>query len=519
MRLNLFTVIIAVTFVLSAPASWARAIEVTSDNFVLVGNLSPGDAKKLIRELEQYRQGIMQLLGLEDRLEPVRVRIYTARSTKALEEMTGRSNIGGIYTTNIEGPIFMLNSMGGFGNNQRKGSSARSRMQNRGQARNIALHEYTHHFLASYTNQFYPRWYNEGFADYLATFKINHKGQMQIGIPRQSYTYALSQRKWMPTETVVGAINKYPPSSKSGNPNQLTAMDFFYAQSWLAVHYLLSSPKDASKISDYIDALNTQNRPKDLFETVFGRTPQEFHQQLKAYYKQNNYAVATITPKKLISERSFRVRKISRGEALFHKAEAMRYFRGDGKTSQEIIDMYLRAAKELGKTPAILSAIAELKTWQDDFAAAQIYIDRALAASPEDPRTHHLAGMILVYKNEDQSTPANLQELQRARKHLKKAMSSNPDNMSAHFYYAKSYYLSNKKPSAQALASAELALGYYRSRNFVNSNLVLASVLMQGGRTKHVRHAIYNAIIWGHDADTLAMAYDMKQRLDQIEGQ
>jgi len=517
MKLWAFCVSVFLILWLITPAAWARAIEVKSENFILVGNVSPGDAKKLVLDLEQYRQGIMQLLGLEDHLEPVLVRIYTAQNSKALADITGVDNIGGIYTTNIEGPIFMLNSMGGFNSNKRVGSAARSRIQNGSRARSIALHEYTHHFLASYTNQYYPRWYNEGFADYLSTFKVDRDGNMLIGTPHQPYTYALSQRKWMPSKTVVGAINRYPFISTPRSRGQLSPQDFFYAQSWLAVHYLLSNKEDAAKIRNYIDTLNSENRPKNAFEAAFGRPPEEFHLQLKEYYKQNSYSVAKIIPKRIISEASLQVRKISTGEALFHKAESMRYFRGGEKPSQEIINVYLQAAKKLGKTPAILAGIAELKTWQDDFTGAESYINSALALAPNDQNVNHIAGMILVYKNEDQTAPANLEELKRARKHLKTAMRGNPDNISAHFYYVKTYYLSNKPPSAQALASAELALNYYRSRNFVKSNLILASVLMRGGKTDLVRPAVYSAILWGSDADTLAIAYDLKERLDRIQ--
>lgn len=489
-----FAILLLCGLSLSGTSVIARSIEVKSENFVLVGNVSQGDGKKLVLELEQYRQAVLQLLGVDTRPEPVRVRIYTAQSSDALQSMTGRSDIGGVYTSNIEGPIFMLNSQGGFRRIKRGARSSRSK-QGGSQGRYIALHEYTHHLLAAYSDQIYPRWYGEGFANYLATFEVNRKGDFVIGMPYQPYAYALSEKKWMSGKRVFGAIRKYPFVANSGSNTQIDAGDFFYAQSWLAAHFLHSNPAEAKNISKYISLLNSENKPENLFEEAFGRSMQDFQIELKAYYKKNLYNVSTITPQKIIGESSLQIRKLSDGEALFHKAEAMRHFRISTVSTQQIIDQYKLAAKKMGQTPGILLGLAELATWKDDFELAKTYIDKALSIAPEDTKVNHMAGMILVYKNEDQE--ANMEELKQARKYLMKALRQDSNNMSAHFYYAKSYGLTNAKPSAQGYASAETALDYYRSVNFIDSNVMLADVLLRDQKVDFVRPILDKAVIWG----------------------
>jgi hypothetical protein len=107
-------VLLGLFFIAFAGSTVAKPIEVRSENFVLIGSLNTPDAKSLLAELEQYRWFMLQMLGADPVPEPVPVRIYTTMGDRELEALTGRTDIGGIYTTNIEGPIFILDAKRGF---------------------------------------------------------------------------------------------------------------------------------------------------------------------------------------------------------------------------------------------------------------------------------------------------------------------------------------------------------------------------------------------------------------------
>jgi tetratricopeptide (TPR) repeat protein len=130
-----------------------------------------------------------------------------------------------------------------------------------------------------------------------------------------------------------------------------------------------------------------------------------------------------------------------------------------------------------------------------------------------------MAGMILVYKNEDSEGDVDQDEMRRARKYLKKAIRANPNDMSSHFYYAETYYLSGKAPSGQGLASAETALDYYRATQFVDSNLMLANVLLLGGKTEMVSKAIDRVFVWSGSGTSMMNANEMRRELDEMAAQ
>ncbi|MBL1430251.1 MAG: hypothetical protein COA60_001805 [Robiginitomaculum sp.] len=489
-------------FLLLSPldSAVAERLEIKSENFVLIGDMHPSSGKGLLIDLERYRNAIMYLNGIHSLPEPIPVRIFATTGDKDLKEMSGMVGIGGVYVSNIEGPIFMLNAKGGF----RSGRHGRK----------YAMHEYAHHLVAGYTNNHFPLWYNEGYANYLASFKLGRQGRVVIGRLEQYYAWPLSSEEWMPAKKVFGAINRYPFVLSSRKRNRLNSGDMFYAQTWLAVHYIQSHPEYVKKLEKYINLLNSERRPDDVFVTAFGHSMEDFQLKLKDYFKKNKFKIFAINQEPSITEARLQVRSLSRGEFAFHRAEAMRYYRGSAISTQEIIDQYKVAAKSIGETPYILAGLAELATWQDDFDSAKIYIDKALAQAPNDAKVNHMAGMIIVYKLEDQSVVVKRGEILQARRHLKKAMIKNHDDISAHFYYAKTFGLTNDNPNAQALASAATALEYYRGNRFIDSNLMLADVLIRGGETEIVRPIIEQAIIWGRDGAAVSRAIELREYLN-----
>ena len=198
-------------------AAFAKTIEIKSENFIFVGDVREKDGRALILELEQYRQAILQIIGIKDiKSETIPVRIYAARNSKQLKLLTGRTDIGGVYKSTIDGPVFILNAKSGFTRGKR--------------ARYIALHEYTHHLLAAYTKDRYPLWFNEGLADYYATFEVTKDGNLVIGRPYNPYGYPLSQQTWIPTNIIVNSVNNYPYKSTGRSARGMSTADFFYAQ-------------------------------------------------------------------------------------------------------------------------------------------------------------------------------------------------------------------------------------------------------------------------------------------------
>lgn len=481
----------------------AKTIEVRSENFVFVGDVKEKDAKALVTELEQYRSAILTLYRVNPTREPMPVRIYGVRGSSKVEKLTGIAEIEGAYVTTIEGPVFVLNARAGF----RRGN----------QARKIALHEYTHHLLANYTNNIYPRWYNEGLANYLATFEINKNGQWEVGRPFKQYAYALSAKKWMSMQTITNSVLSYPFKTYERAPRQrIGPSDFYYAQSWLAVHYIQSVKGEGEKMHAYLALLNSGVKSESAFVQAFGRTPEEFEVLLKAYFKRNQYSILKLSPRYDIQTKPFKVRELSDGMAKFHKAEAMRSFSESKKIKPEdVLAQYQKAEGIFGKNADILAARANIYSRQKKFDQA---LEAALTAkklAPESVFVNRTLGLIYLYKNTQKGTPPDRQEILQARKYLRHAMLANADDVSTHYHYVKTFYALRETPSAQAKASAEFALDYYKDINFVSRNLTLASVLIKGGKYEQARKAADKALVWSSRPKVRKRAQLMLDYLDK----
>ncbi len=419
----LISVLVFCLAALFAPLSAAKPLEIKSENFVFIGDLRETDAKALILELEQYRQAVLQLFGMENaKPEVVPVRIYSVRGDKELKLLTGRTDIAGVYKSTIDGPVFILNAKSGF----RRGK----------QARHVALHEYTHHLLSAYTSEVFPLWFNEGLADYYATFEVKKDGNLVIGRPYNPYGYPLSQQTWMPTEVMVNSVSRYPYKSTGKSSRGLTPTNYFYAQSWLAAHYIKSTKGEAAKMVKYVNLINSGKRSLPAFEQAFGRTPEQFHQILRKYYRANRFSTVTVKPNIDVREHDFKARVMDKSEALFHRAEAMRFFSAANIKTAKIEAQYDKAAKLMGETAPILAARADLASWEDDYDKAGSYINQALALAPDNVAVLRTAGMVLTYKNEDPDK-ANLAELKKARDYLKQALRLNPKDIGAEHYLKK----------------------------------------------------------------------------------
>jgi len=412
--------VIALSFSVVAAA---KTVEIKSENFVFIGDVREKDGKALILELEQYRQAILQLVGIKDiRPETVPVRIYAVRNSKELKLLTGRTDIAGVYKSTIDGPVFILNAKSGFKRGKR--------------ARYIALHEFTHHLLAAYTSDRYPLWFNEGLADYYATFKVTEDGKLVVGKPYNPYGYPLSQQTWIPTNVIINSVNRYPFDSQNRRSNRMSVSAFFYAQSWLMVHYIKSNEQEHGKMIKYIKLLNSGKRSIPAFTQAFGQTPEQYHAILRGYYRANKFNYITVKPNIDVREHDFALRVMEKSEAVFHQAEAMRFFSSESVKTAKIEAQYDKAAKLLGETPLILAARADLATWDNDYVKATNLMNKALALAPDDMTVLRTAGMVLAFKNQEPET-ADHAELKQAQEYLKKVLVENPNDKGAKNYLSK----------------------------------------------------------------------------------
>ncbi len=476
----------------SAQAGW---VEAKSENFIFIGDTSEKKAEVIVQELEEYRDIIFRLFNWGTRSELIPVHVYAVRSDKDIKNITGNAWAAGVYTTSHEGPVFIANIKGGFG---RKSA-----------ARNTAYHEYTHHLMSMYNSIIFPQWYNEGMAEYLSTFEVSNKGVVKVGLPSNGRGYALANGKWFDTNIIVNSVKRYPFRNSSSGRNP--AISKFYAQSWLATHFIQSEEGYAEKLKTYLLHINTHGNTENAFEDAFGLTPDAFEERLKAYYKRNKYPGLKITMGENYTPKPVTTRKLSKGEAQYHLGEAVRKYRRNEKGLELAGNYYEEAALKKGPIADITASQSLIELKKGNLEKANQLAEEAVSLSPDDSRILQIAGHVALHSYKDTGSQESKEQISHARSILKKAMRKRPDNIQAHYDYVTSYTIRKDPPSKQAIFSAEECAFYYRGRNFVDSNLPVAEVLIKAEKHDLAKMILKQTRVWSNNP------YNRKWADSQIE--
>jgi len=479
----------------------AKPIEIHSENFIISGDLKQKDGEGLLQDLELFRKNAFKILGVDGSPEIIPVKVYVTKNAKDFKTVTGTGGFGGMYTMTHNGPAFVLNGKNGF----RRGEGAR----------HIALHEYTHHIVSTYTQLDYPRWYNEGFANYLATFTYKD-GTFRVGDPYDPYAYVLRQKNWMPMTIVLATMDKYPfnigDTSKIGQQTQAQ----FYAQTWLATHYLRNEEKYKGALSDYVSRLNKGEKTIPAFKAAMGITPEEFEAELKAYFKNNKYSVMQFkTPDEDIVAPT--IKHLEKQDIELAKLTAMRSFVFTHERKEAVIKAYEDYEAVYGESAETLSAKADLTAYnaqtKEEYNVARSLIEKALDINPDHIEANNIAALIMAhqYVRNLGGTEADVKAI---RKYAAKVLKHDSQIPLANYSYALSFKEAYTPPE-NALNAAGYALDYYRDKGFIGSNLGLAHILVNGGKYDEAMPPIQRAIIWSKDPGMRIAAQAMRKYIKE----
>ena len=146
--------------------------------------------------------------------------------------------------------------------------------------RRAVIHEYTH-LAVQYSGGRYPRWLNEGIAEYYSTLR-------SVGA-RAEYGHALPDRvarlhasPWFE----VGDLVTRGPSRRSATA---LSEDMFYSESWLLVHMLISSERYREGWTTFRDAISLKGESAaEAFKSVYHRDLEQVHADLLAHFAAGN---------------------------------------------------------------------------------------------------------------------------------------------------------------------------------------------------------------------------------------
>jgi len=467
---------------LPAVSVQAQNNEIISQNFVLSGDISVENGTKLITELEAYRTAMLHIANIPYRTEAEKIPILVLKDQQEFSDVTGNEWASGVYVRAINGYMFVMLS----GENLEVTQAAK----------HIAVHEYTHHFFSTYAPEGKAQWYHEGLAEYYSSFEILPNGEFKMGKALAMHQYVLNQSGWLTMIDMINSLVEYPKMDPFNRGLGASQIDFFYAQSWLMVHYLQNHPNMQTRFEEFLSTVNSLENTVALFEQTIGMTPLEFEDVLRDYLKQNEFRTKsyTLPPSsggvnvevRALSESSRAVKLLSamsifgnlrdneeKTETLFAIAEV------DANTEVDILLLKVMIDLELYNNDAALLKLSEVKKLDYNNAKALFFIGLAkLNKSMEIP--------IESYADEVKYKTA----IKTARGFIMKSMTMDANLMGPKCMYAISSTLAGKKPDELAVTSAEICAKFLHGRQFARQNLSLVPTLIHGEKYLLARNII-----------------------------
>jgi len=259
-------------------------LQVSSENFVVVTDADKKLAKLLVKDLEHFRYFITETLEIN--LLPTKpLKIIAISSRRNFKHLDLPELWGGVFYSTIHGDIAVANISG-------YSKSAK----NKSWGNQVLMHEYVHFVTRNTLESFiYPLWYEEGLAEYFASFRIEENGRyVSIGsldvlgdrlhaLQRPGGgKFELVDVEDLFKTTDIKTNWRRKEKGKTKNRGKKSSRKF-YARAMLTYHYLTSSPELDSKKTSYLAHINQGKSVDEAFSRSFNMSYAELDDAIYNY--------------------------------------------------------------------------------------------------------------------------------------------------------------------------------------------------------------------------------------------
>ena len=458
----------------------AAPLKAESKNIILYGDVSPKIAKQTLEKMEIYRRLIMTLGGLDPYIDDEeKITIYAFDNGAQLRSFAGARGVAGLYTSDYEGHPMMLTTIA---SNEKQNSFDNQ----------VMLHEYSHHILHYYMDGAYPRWYDEGHANYLSCFKMLEDNVLEMGSACAKHAQGIMKGgfKWVDIEDVISSIRVYPFSNKSGRKRGMM-MNQFYAQSWLYVSYLQANTKLNRRLGAYLELIRDGDDPIESFEEGFGVKAKDFHKAAKKYFESDKFSVQQYRPGPDFFKVKVSRKKLSAGEVNMQMALGQRNFLKKSTLSSYVkkINSY---EKEFGQTSESMNARSLYYQHKENYDDAIKYAQSALGLERDNINSLRMLGDIYFHKSHDskfeelEDTEPRLytlnEDLEISINHFETVLKYNDEDFTSTDHLLR-IYGSSDIPLTSAARNAAIVYEEVHDKGFDPSQtLNLANVYLKSGK-------------------------------------
>ncbi len=265
---------------LAAEPQWQ---EFRSAHFTVVTDTGDKKGREIVVRFEQMRAVFEQLLSRKKVKLPVPLTIYAVRDDKRFFQMAPLRNgqpitAPGFFVPGEDHQFIVLNAF--------EEESWRA-----------IAHEFAHLML----NYNYPPtqgWFDEGFAEYFSSIRLDNKNvqmgsdpelgspynedllgnQTEVRNPPKSLTELLSGWVWLSLPDL------FTMQHDTSSYQESTHRTLFYAQSWITMHYLLNKDK-LSETGTYFGLVQLQHVPvEEAIQQAYGMSAAQLDKAIKDYF-------------------------------------------------------------------------------------------------------------------------------------------------------------------------------------------------------------------------------------------
>ena len=314
----------------------------------------------------------------------------------------------------------------------------------------------THEFAHLLLDHNYPPtqdWFDEGFAEYFSSLRLDNK-QAQIGgdpglrkadlVGSQAGTRnapkSLSELLAAPVWLAVSDL--FTTKQSRSNYQEGSHYTLFYAQSWIAMHYLLNKNK-LSETGTYFDLVQNQKLTvEQAIQQAYGMTSAQFDQALKDYFHSlapsfQTQAVATTsgTPNSAVSQFPLPVDNIGTSiqrvpdtDARALVAELM--VRVPEHRQQALQELNAMIAQPKTENAIAHRALAWMHLQSKNYDAATEELSTALDLDSNDPWVRYYLALVKYHAAESSGHP--FQGLSNMMQDLRAVLDWNPEMAEAY---------------------------------------------------------------------------------------
>ena len=385
--------------------------EVRSKNFLLVGNASEKDIRKVATRLEQFRESFRLLFAKAKLSSSIPTNVIVFKNEGSYKNFKPKRADGKIdnYVAGFFQPGEDVNYITLSMEGEDKQTFA------------IIFHEFVHSILnTNFGKSTIPPWFNEGLAEYYSTLEVVDGQKIKLGLPLGRHLSLLQEQKMMPLSQLFAVTNFQLLQQGDHSRN------IFYAESWALIHYLTHTGK-ANELSSFFGAVIKGVPPEKAFQDVFKTTYDSMEGELRKYVAKSTFNYVEYTLKnKMMVDSDMTATTIDDADSNAYLGDLLYHTnRADDAEPYLATALAAKPASSMANT-----AMGMVKYRQKKYSDARKYLETAIADDGKSYIAYYRYAYLLSREGSDELGmigPPPTESVEKIRTSLTKAIELNPE--------------------------------------------------------------------------------------------